>query len=83
MRLRLLIRRHTLPDTAVIWAIQGGENPTVAELLEQINEVMPLESAGDWGLEDYAVEIRGFGMNFECFHFQQVRSILHEDDEIL
>ena len=83
MRLRLLIRRHALPDAAVIWAIQDDENPTISQLLDQINEVIPLESGGDWGLEDYAVEIRGSATNFECFHFQQVQNILHEDDELL
>jgi hypothetical protein len=83
MRLRLLIRRHALPDTAVVWAVDNAENPTISQLLEAINEVIPLESGGDWGLEDYSVEIKGSGTNFECFHFQLVKTILHEDDEVL
>jgi hypothetical protein len=72
-----------LPDASVAWAVEEDHNPTVSQLLEQINEVIPLESAGDWGLEDYAVEIRGNDRNYECLHFQQVRNILHEDDEVL
>jgi hypothetical protein len=83
MRLRLVVRRHNLPDTAIIWAIDTVENPTIAQLLEQVNDVIPLESGGDWGLEDYAVELRGSRTNFECLHFQIVTSILHEDDELL
>ena len=53
------------------------ENTTIAQLLEQISEVVPLES-GDWGLEDYAVEIRGF----ECLHFLSLARILKDDDEV-
>lgn len=83
MRLRLIVTRHNLPDAAVVWAIEPSDNPTISQLLEQVNEVIPLESAADWGLEDYSVELKGFDTNFECLHFQLVRSILHEDDEIL
>jgi hypothetical protein len=83
MRLRLVVRRHSLPDTAIVWAIEPGDNPTISQLLEQVNEVVPLESGGDWGLEDYSVEIKGAGTNYECLHFQLVNAILHEDDEIL
>lgn len=78
-----MIRRYNLPDTAIIWAIDTIENPTIAQLLEQINDVIPLESDGVWGLEDYAVELRGGGANFECLHFQQVTSVLHEGDEVM
>lgn len=78
-----MVRRHNLPDAAVVWAVEPSENPTISQLLEQINEVIPLESAGDWGLEDYSVELKGSMTNFECLHFQLVRTILQEDDEIL
>ena len=54
----------------------GHETSTVAQLLEQINEVIPLE-AEDWGLEDYAVEVDGF----ECLHYCSL-SILKEDDRV-
>jgi hypothetical protein len=83
MRLRLVVRRHNLPDAAVVWAVEHSDNPTISQLLEQVNEVIPLESSGDWGLEDYSVELKGSGTNFECLHFQLVRAILQEDDEIL
>lgn len=83
MRLRLVIRRHSLPDAAIVWAIDPIHNPTISQLLEQINDVVPLESGGDWGLEDYSVEIKGSGTNYECLHFQVIRDILHENDEIL
>ena len=52
-------------------------NITVAQFLEQINEVVPLE-ATDWGLEDYVLEVNGF----ECLHFCSL-SILKEDDRVL
>ena len=34
--------------------------------------------AGDWGLDDYTVEVRGF----ECFHFAELGQVLKEDDEV-
>ncbi len=83
MRLRLVVRRHNLPDAAVVWAVEPCENPTVSQLLEQVNEIIPLESGGDWGLEDYSVEIKGSDASFECLHFQLVRTILHDDDEVM
>ncbi|RDW62603.1 hypothetical protein BP5796_10905 [Coleophoma crateriformis] len=84
MRLRLLVRRHSLPDTPIIWDIDTqNAAPTISVLLEEVNDVIPIES-GDWGLEDYAVEIKGKdGVNFECLHFQTVAKVLHEDDEVI
>ena len=55
----------------------AGPEPTVAQLLEQVNEIIPLESE-DWGLEDYAVEVEGF----ECLHFSETSKVLKEDDEV-
>ena len=78
-----MVRRHNLPDAAVVWAVEPSDNPTISQLLEQVNEVIPLESAGDWGLEDYSVELKGSETSFECLHFQLVRTILQEDDEIV
>lgn len=52
-------------------------NFTISQFLEQISEIIPLESE-DWGLEDYAVEVRGF----ECLHFSELNRILKEDDEV-
>ncbi|KAL8808187.1 MAG: hypothetical protein Q9182_000251 [Xanthomendoza sp. 2 TL-2023] len=85
MRLRLTVQRHGLPPARVLWTITAirppysatGSEPTIAQLLEQINEIIPLES-GDWGLEDYAVEVRGF----ECLHFSEAKDVLKEDDEV-
>lgn len=85
MRLRLTVQRHGLPPARVLWRIAAvrppytaaGSESTIAQLLEQINEIIPLES-GDWGLEDYAVEVRGF----ECLHFSEVNQVLKEDDEV-
>ncbi|KAI9735429.1 MAG: hypothetical protein M1818_006435 [Claussenomyces sp. TS43310] len=81
MRLRLVVKRHNLPDTPIVWPIDQGA--TIAQLLEQVNEVVPLESGGDWGLEDYAVELKKQnGPNFECLHFQIVGQVLQDDDEV-
>lgn len=83
MRLRLRINRHDLPTTHITWAIghsSGAYSPkalSIAQLLEQINEVIPLES-DDWGLEDYAVDVLGF----ECLHFQDVSAVLRDGDTV-
>lgn len=85
MRLRLLVQRHRLPPTQVVWTTcshqflhsSTGPSVTISQLLEQVNEVIPLESE-DWGLEDYSVEVR----NFECLHFSEVSDVLKEDDEV-
>lgn len=62
---------------------------TISQLLEDVNEVVPLETAsgggeevyggGQWGLEDYAVEIGGY----ECLHFMEVDGMLKDGDEVL
>ncbi|KAI0133973.1 hypothetical protein BJ170DRAFT_608143 [Xylariales sp. AK1849] len=83
MRLRLVVRRNGLPETNVIWPVALGNDPTIAELLEQVSNILPLES-GEWGLEDYAVELRSHdGSTFECLHFQLVQGVLKEDDQVL
>ena len=84
MRLRLNILRHQLPPTLILWDTNGsvpgqdsGDNATVAELLQQVNHVIPLECEDEgWDLEDYAVDCH----RFECLHFMTLRSILREDD---
>ncbi|KAI1849574.1 hypothetical protein JX265_013580 [Neoarthrinium moseri] len=82
MRLRLVVRRNGLPEANVVWPVPPHNSPTVAKLLEQVNDILPLES-GEWGLEDYAVELRGSdGSSFECLHFQSVRDVLKDDDQI-
>lgn len=83
MRLRLVVRRNGLPETNVIWPVLLETKPTIAELLEQINDIIPLEST-DWGLDDYTVELKGSdGSTFECLHFQPVQNVLKEDDQVL
>lgn len=84
MRLRVIVRRNELPDTPVVWTVDTSSGPTVYQLLEQINAFIPVESDGEWGLEDYAVELKGKdGVNYECLHFQPVTSVMKEDDEVL
>ena len=85
MRLRLVIERFGIPTVPILWttaSLRPGqavneENTTIAQFLEYINEVIPLESE-NWGLEDYAVEVRGF----ECLHFLSLAQILKDDDEV-
>ncbi|KXX73960.1 hypothetical protein MMYC01_209691 [Madurella mycetomatis] len=82
LRLRLVVQRHALPEVRIVFAIELDTGPTIANLLEQINEIIPLES-NDWGLEDYIVELRGSdGHAFECLHFQPVSGILKDDEEV-
>jgi hypothetical protein len=83
LRLRLVVRRHALPEVRVVFAVQLDTDPTIANLLEQVNEVIPLES-NDWGMEDYNVELcDSTGHGFDCVHFQQVAGILKNDEEVL
>ncbi|KAL8366482.1 hypothetical protein RB595_004993 [Gaeumannomyces hyphopodioides] len=82
MRLRLVVRRHGLPDTRVLFSISLDGDPTIAHFLELVNATVPLES-DDWGLDDYAVELRNpAGGAFEALHFQPVASILQQDEEV-
>lgn len=80
MRLRLTVRRHKLPPADLLWAVphdKAYEAFTIAQLLEQVNDIIPLENP-HWGLEDYAVEIG----NFEALHFQKVKDILKDEDHV-
>lgn len=86
MRLRLTVQRHGLPPVQILWTagevirppyVAAGNSVTISQLVEQVNDVLPLESE-DWGLEDYAVEVRGF----ECLHFSELSQVLKEDDEV-
>lgn len=85
LRLRLVVRRNGLPDVRVLFNVPLANDPTIATLLELVNDTVPLEDAhGEWGLDDYAVELhdsRGHG--FECLHFQPVADLLDRDDEVL
>ena len=118
MRLHLVISRHGLPVTRILWtttsassglgdygshragstsAISSSRTPniafanggyTIAQLLEDVNEVVPLETepsvfdpefSGQWGLEDYVVEVGGS----ECLHFMEVEGLLRDGDEVV
>ncbi|CEI63148.1 hypothetical protein FVEN_g308 [Fusarium venenatum] len=83
IRLRLVIRRHSVPEVKLVWPCIANEDLTVSKLLALVNEVVPLESR-DWGLEDYVVELAdGKGDSFELLHFQPVGKVLKEDDQVL
>ncbi|KAF2006625.1 hypothetical protein P154DRAFT_517682 [Amniculicola lignicola CBS 123094] len=80
LRLRVTVQRHALPALNIIWSVPATASPqayTIARLLEDINNVVPLE-ADDWGLDDYAVEVGGF----ECLHFSPVLQSLKDDDHL-
>lgn len=82
MRIFLTILRNCLPATEVVWSLPDSESSngqfTIAKLLSQVNESIPLESE-EWGLEDYVVEVGGF----ECLHFQSAKKLLSEDDHVV
>ncbi|KAI3326372.1 hypothetical protein HD806DRAFT_404431 [Xylariaceae sp. AK1471] len=82
MRLRLVVRRNGLPEIRLMWNVRLDSDPTIAKLLEQLNNDVPLES-DQWGLEDYVVELHDTdGTDFECLHYQLVRSVLKPDDRV-
>lgn len=83
MRLRIVVKRHELPDTALLWAVDEVQNPTISQVLGGINEVIPLESGGEWGLEEYVVELKSASGSFECLHYMPVKNVLKEDDEVV
>ncbi|CRK29901.1 hypothetical protein BN1708_018388, partial [Verticillium longisporum] len=73
LRLLLLVRRHGVPEVKLVWNVPTGPDWTIAKLIAQVDEAIPLES-GEWGLEDYAVELRGTdGEPFD------IRSLLTQD----
>lgn len=102
MRFHLLIQRHGLPVTRILWTTSpsslSGPTPsshslpnggyTIAQFLEDVNDIVPLEtetglfeneSGGQWGLEDYVVEIGGS----ECLHFMEVDGLIRDGDEVM
>ncbi|KAI0184823.1 hypothetical protein EV127DRAFT_443285 [Xylaria flabelliformis] len=82
MRLRLVVRRNSLPELRLMWHVKLDSNPSISKLLEQLNDHVPLESE-HWGLEDYVVELHDSdGTDFECLHYQLVRSVLKPDDRV-
>ncbi len=94
MRLQLLIQRHSLPVVAIIHTTGTGPSShtksrfaTVFDLLSDVNDLVTLESSdGEWGLDDYVVEVAATGdqqLSYECLHFQTLESVLREDDEVV
>jgi hypothetical protein len=86
MRLKISVKRYSLPTTNIIFTTRAlGPSPatsstdaTIAQLLEDVNDIVPLESA-DWGFEDYAVEVNGY----ECLHFSPIDAVLRDEDEVV
>lgn len=83
MRIYITIKRHSLPDTPIVWNILT-QSTTISELLKEIDEKFPLEDeSGEWGLEDYSVELKGLnGAGFECLHYHTAGQVLKENDEL-
>ena len=85
LRLRLSICRYAVPEVKIVWPCTATKDLTVAQLVGQVNNVVPLES-GEWGLEDYVVELVGGGgsaHSFECLHYQAVETLFRDGDEVL
>ncbi|KAG5971433.1 hypothetical protein E4U58_007580 [Claviceps cyperi] len=83
IRLRLTVRRHGVPEVKLVWPCERSADLTIAKLVVSVNEVVPLECS-EWGLEDYAVELVGAdGDSYECLHFQLVRQILKDEDQLI
>lgn len=51
---------------------------TIAQLLQQINDVFPLE-AGTWGLEDYSFTLAGY----DLLHYHVIKAALKDEDELV
>ncbi|KAJ9616594.1 hypothetical protein H2200_000313 [Cladophialophora chaetospira] len=94
MRLQLLIQRYALPPVTIIHTTGTGPSShtksrfaTISDLLSDVNDLVPLESSdGEWGLEDYVVEVAATGdqeLTYECLHFQTIQSVLKSDDEVV
>jgi len=75
MRLRLEILRHGLPPVKILWT--ATTQTTASQLLEQVDEVFPLET-GEWGFEDYSLHRQGY----EILHWMQLSQLLKDDDAI-
>ncbi|KAL7276440.1 hypothetical protein RUND412_000579 [Rhizina undulata] len=82
MRIRVVINRYLLPPTKIWWDLDSsfapGEDRTVFVFLGKVSAIIPLD-AGNWGLEDYAVEIDGF----EILHFQEIETVVRDGDQVV
>lgn len=77
IRLQLTVRRHALPDVKLLWPCTASDDSTIAKLLTDVNDVVPLE-AEEWDLEDYSVEVNGF----ECLHFYPMIALGHASSNV-
>ena len=86
MRLRVSIKRYTLPEVHILFATRSlnpdpatsSHQATISQLLQDVDDVVPLQN-DDWGLEDYAVEVKGY----ECLHYAPYESVLRDNDELV
>lgn len=69
---------NLLPSASHPHLSSAHRSATVAQLLEDVNEVVPLESA-EWGLEDYSVEVDGY----ECLHYMPITEVLKDGDNVV
>ena len=87
MRLQISISRHTLPPTNVLFSTgshtashTSSRTATISDLLLDVNDIVPLESEdGEWGLEDYVVEVKATGDQetfYEALHYHNIDSVL-------
>ena len=96
MRIQIQILRHALPPVSILFATSANPSShtstkasTIADLLHDVNDLVPLESTdGGWDLEDYVVELASTTEGdienyYECLHYQTLESVLREDDEVL
>ncbi|KAI7239225.1 hypothetical protein KC330_g2016 [Hortaea werneckii] len=79
MRLRLRILRNELPPVTTLWPISDTQQKnTITQLLEQVNNVFPLESES-WGLEHYIVTVA----SFEALHYHEIGAVCRDEDEVV
>ncbi|RMY69189.1 hypothetical protein D0863_06628 [Hortaea werneckii] len=79
MRLRLRILRNELPPVTTLWPISDTQQKnTITQLLEQVNDVFPLESES-WGLEHYVVTVA----SFEALHYHEIGAVCRDEDEVV
>lgn len=75
VRIKLEIARQGLPPAKVLWT--ATPETTASQLLEQIDDVFPLEAEG-WGFEDYALQVGGY----EVLHWMKIGDLVKDDDQV-
>ncbi|KAL9075601.1 MAG: hypothetical protein Q9157_003957 [Trypethelium eluteriae] len=79
MRVQLSIHRQELPPADLLWSLPNDRTgpTTIAQLIEDVNNVVPLESE-HWGLEDYVLQLG----RYECLHFSRVQELFKDNDRL-